>query len=284
MEKNFKENLDALARNGGFQFTETFFPYTSGQIGPYCVQSVVVEKNGEDYRLAIDSMVGLITSMVGDDYEFISGGESRDWDFSNPVAAFLRKPHVKIYKNGKVLGADMKGKRGIHVADLNNEGSSPNELWVPSIRHGEGEISHIFFYVDRMEDGVHVMKDLGLESNAVVPLNSRAWDYLLKIGTIKNREIYTSLQKRTEDKGKWAEEMLRSDAGLKTLADLLNYQKKKNRTKGEKILNVGYPHLKQELLEAMRSKGFLWNFRDDELAPEPTKIYRGDKVSGVLER
>ena len=44
-----QKHLEILVRNGGFQFTDSFFPYTSGQIGPYYVQSAVVMNNGKDY-------------------------------------------------------------------------------------------------------------------------------------------------------------------------------------------------------------------------------------------
>ena len=49
----------------------------------------------------------------------ISGGESRDWDFSNPVAARMSLPHCKIYKDGKMLGAEVFRRPVVHIADLN---------------------------------------------------------------------------------------------------------------------------------------------------------------------
>ncbi|MBD3355109.1 hypothetical protein GF361_03940 [Candidatus Woesearchaeota archaeon] len=248
-------NLDALVRNNGFQFTETFFPYTSGQIGPYYIQSVVVEKNGEDYVQAIQDMAVMIRKTLGikegePDY-IISGGESRDWDFSNPVAYDLGLPHAKIYKNGKLLGVDMKKKHVIHVADLNNEGSSPRDKWVPAINQAGGEIKHIFFYVDRMEDGVEVMKELGLESHSVVPLDEHAWQYLQDKDVI-SKEVYNSLNKRMEDKQTWAEDMLRSKAGFETLANL--YGDEKTIAKAQKILNVGYLDLKEELAQRLEKE------------------------------
>jgi hypothetical protein len=52
--------LRALVINGGFQFTNTFFPYTSGQIEPYFVQSVDVMKNGESFKVAIEDMAEVL--------------------------------------------------------------------------------------------------------------------------------------------------------------------------------------------------------------------------------
>lgn len=252
-----QRGLDILCKHkGGFQFTTAFFPYTSGEIGPYYVQSGVVQNDGEDYEKAIDDMSELICSTIGAKVSdmVISGGETRDWIFSLPIALQLCQPHVMLYKPvgndlvGKTVGADIKGKEVIHVADLNNEGSSPRDLWVPAIKAAGGTIKDIFFYVDRMEDGVKVMEKLGLHSEAVVPLDSDAWEYLQKKGVV-NPEVYKSLMTRMEDKDKWARKMLRNHEGLETLAALL--ASGKNRDKGKKILAT-YEEIRDEVVEGMK--------------------------------
>ncbi len=245
-----QKHLRILIRNGAFQFTETFFPYTSGEVGPYYVQSAVVLKHGRDYRTSIKDMTEFVKRFTDKNIDVISGGESRDWVFSFPTAVKMGLPHMMIYKNQKVIGPDIENKRVAHVADLSNEGSSPRDLWIPTIRGAGGKIDHIFFYVDRLEDGVRVMEDLNLDSHSIVPLNESAWDYLLDKNVI-DKEIYSSLRERMDDKDKWAREMLRSKAGLEILTDLLSYIEKKNRAKGEKILNVGYPDMKEELLDRL---------------------------------
>jgi orotate phosphoribosyltransferase len=217
-----KEYLDILVRNEGFKFTDTFVPYTSGQIGPYYVQSAVVMNNGEDYRKACGGMASLIEGNIWfKDIDVISGGESRDWIFSLPVARQIKKPHAMIYKErDKILGyTDLKGKQVVHVADLNNEGSSPRDLWVPAIKKAGGTIEDIFFYVDRMEDGVQVMEDLGLKSHSLVKLDEYAWDYLLEKQVI-DKEIYNSLRLRMENKDSWARNMLRSKKGIERFNEL----------------------------------------------------------------
>jgi len=130
-----KENILLLSEQGEPKFTDTFFPYASGQIGNYFIQSVAIENNGKSYFKAIDSLKELIEETVGiDNFDVISGGETRDWDFSNPVAVMMKKPHTKLYKHKKALGAEIEGKNYIHVADLNNEGSSIRDYWFPQIR------------------------------------------------------------------------------------------------------------------------------------------------------
>lgn len=251
-----KSHLRRLVRNGGFKFTDTFFPYTSGEIGPYYVQSAVIQNNGGDFYRACKDMENLIKTCISPkNFDVISGGETRDWMFSFPISVALQVPHAMLYKNGKIYGANMKDKRVIHIADLNNEGSSPRDYWVPAIKKAGGDITQIFFYVDRMEDGVQEMKKLELFSNSLVPLDETAWNILLKDEVI-NRNVYDNLRKRMENKDEWAKNMLRSDAGLKTLADLLGDNDQKTRDKGWKILEKGYSDLKDELLERFKQGSY----------------------------
>ena len=134
-------NLTAFAKSpGSFDFTPTFFPYTSGEIGPYYVQSAAIMTNGNDYKIACQDIASMVKNAMGEGFNgIISGGESRDWCFSLSVSEILGLPPAMIYKKDgsgqcKTIGADMKGKIVAHVADLNNEGSSPRDMWVPTIK------------------------------------------------------------------------------------------------------------------------------------------------------
>ena len=243
-----KKHLDILCRNNAFEFTQTFFPYTSGQIGNYYVQSAVIMKQGSDFAEAIKDMKELVVynTRAYSDNLVISGGETRDWIFSFPVAAGLQKPHVMIYKDGKIIGADMKSRSVAHVADLNNEGSSPRDLWVPAIKKAGGNIEDIFFYIDRMEEGTEVMKGLGLESHSLVEMNKEAWTYLMG-QRIVDRTVYENSMKRLEDKDAWARTMLRSDSGFNAFKELWRTQHQK----AVKILEKGYPDMKEEMIERL---------------------------------
>lgn len=259
-EKMQERNLKDLFRLGGFKFTDTFFPYTSGEIGTYYVQSIDITKEGRAYQRAIGDMTELMqaTLLGWDIYSMvISGGESRDWDFSNPIASKLAVPHAKIYKDGKILGADVKGKSVIHVADLNNEGSSIRDRWHPAIKANEGKLEYVFFYVDRLENGSDVLKQLGLESTSVIPLDKHAWDYLQQIGGV-NEATYRNLCERgfsKESRDSWAKAMLRSDKGSKTLATLLSNEDAKEQVKGLKVIKKGYPEMGAELIDRMKHEG-----------------------------
>lgn len=249
-----ERNLQAIVKSPkGFQFTDTFFPYTSGQIGPYYVQSAGILANPSDYINAITDMTLLTQhTLVGPYIDYIAGGESRDWIFSLRVAAALRKPAVMIYKDGKVLpDIDFKGKNIGLVSDLNNEGSSPRDKWVPAMDRLGAKITHAIFYVDRLEDGVEVLDDLKIKNNAVVPLNPHAWDYLQDIGVV-SPEVYTNLRQRGESKQSrhdWAIQMLRSDKGFARLAELFTDSKTEPAVRN--ILQNGYPEIRKELVERL---------------------------------
>lgn len=200
-----KVNLRNLMETGAFRFidaTTPWFYYTSGQVGPYYVQSVSVEKDGMKYACAVESMIQLINTKVTC-FDVISGGETRDWDFSNPVAVLMKKPHAKMYKDGRVIGADLKNKKVLHVADLNNEGSSVRDHWKPIITKNNGVLIAVVSFVDRMEDGFALFKKMALPNYSVVPLGESAWDLVFGEGYI-SKEVHNQLVARMQDRRKWA--------------------------------------------------------------------------------
>lgn len=232
-------NLLALLQNKAFEFADNnhpWFPYTSGQIGPYYIQSIAVERDGAAYAAAIQAVTEIIQSEF-QNIDVISGGETRDWDFSNPAAVALQLPHIKIYKNGKTLGADIRGKRCLHVADLNNEGSSIRDYWKPILEKNGGILTGVIFYVDRMEDGADVMRELGLNTQAVVPLDETAWSIARSKGYVSDA-LYDSLVARLQDRHAWAKQALENNPAL--FQEL--YRKDATRAKAEKIMRT-YPEL-----------------------------------------
>ncbi|MDD5483206.1 MAG: hypothetical protein PHP98_06095 [Kiritimatiellae bacterium] len=198
-------NLRHLVRAGAFRFIDRetpWFPYTSGQVGAYYLQSVCIESDGRAYAHAARSLAELIRSEAGA-FDVISGGESRDWDFSNPAAVLLEKPHAKIYKDGRLIGAALGGKKVVHVADLNNEGSSVRDCWKPAIEKAGGALAGVFSFVDRLEDGHDLFLEMGLPSFNVVPLDKNAWDIILQENVISG-SLHDQLVARMQDRRKWA--------------------------------------------------------------------------------
>lgn len=238
-----EETLNELAESRGFKFTDKWFPYTSGWIGPYYAQSADILKTGNGIRIAKHGLVSVV-EQIDKPIEVITSGESRDWPFGILVAQELGVGFCMIYKDGKMIGADIKGKKVLHIADLNNEGSSPRDLWVPAIRNAGGIITDIVFLVDRLEDGVEEMKKLELNSHAVIPLNEEAWIFL-KVAGFVGGESFNSLIDYWKDRKAW---------GIKKLLEypeLLTELLQKDKGKGLKIFNNYYPLMGRELLMAL---------------------------------
>ncbi len=246
-------NVDILLRNNGFIFTDTFIPYVSGKIGPYKIATKNLVGNGDDFVKVVDSMNSLLSF---DDKEYIiSGGESSDWPFSLVLAYTRRKSHSFLYKDGSIGGANINGKKVIHVADVNNEGYSIS-LWARIIKENGGDLVKSLFYVDRNESGVGVVKSLGIESGSVLLINNSVFDYIKKnASNIFDENQYLSVMRYMEDRESWATRMLKSDAGLETLIKLLNGGvKEKERAKN--IIERGYPSMKTDLVNRLGGKGF----------------------------
>lgn len=258
-----KETLLELAKNGGFKFTDKWFPYTSGWIGPCYVQSMDVCKTAVGFAGAIHGIMSIVEQIIRDSdqaIDIISGGESRDWPFSFPVAEKLGVAPLMIYKDGKMLGADVKNKKVLHVADLNNEGSSPRDKWIPAIRGAGGTITDIVFYVDRLEDGAEEMKKLGLNAHAVISLNEDAWNFLKEEGFI-TEEILSSLLDYWKDRKAWgAKKLMEYPTILTKILD-------EDPRKGMKIFNTFYPLIGNKLPETFgfESKEKFENFFEPKL-------------------
>ena len=119
------------------------------------------------------------------DFDFVSGGERRDFFFSIPVAARLCKPHVAILKDGqaiwsdanfqnaRLLGAnDLKGQTAVHVADLVTEASSYTRAWLPALGHLGASIHHSVVVVDRNQGGLEILQAAGVELTALATIDT----------------------------------------------------------------------------------------------------------------
>lgn len=192
------------------------FWYTSGKIGPYYVNThflygseekansllqvidsvkdkkeectgilhELVMKNYNDdmtYKAAIDALIEAIRNTVPDnDYDFISGGERRDWFFSVACASLLGKPHITIFKdmdayifkNGKSEKlTSLNGARVLHIADLITSASSYERAWIPAISNTGGNMKYSFVIIDRLQGGSELLQKLGVKSNALVGMD-----------------------------------------------------------------------------------------------------------------
>ena len=210
------------------------FWYTSGRLGPFFINTHFLLENeaaaGEvlkriekaieaskltapeeifDMMLAYYNKGGTF-KMVSDklaeeasklDFDYISGGERRDYFFSMMPAYLLKKPHLTIYKDmtsvyseaidGPAVDSkdiDLEGKKALHIADLITEASSYERAWIPVIRGLGSEITDTVAVVDRHQNGREVLKNLGVELHALTGINEDLFDEAKANGVINDAQ------------------------------------------------------------------------------------------------
>lgn len=138
------------------------------------------------FKDTIDTLIAYIKENSNvDEIEYISGGERRDWFFSFMVADLLEKPHITlfkdeaavIYNNGESKYAeDLNGALVLHIADLITTASSYERAWNPAINAINGLIKWSLVVVDRLQGGKDVLTRLGIESHALVDIDSKVFE------------------------------------------------------------------------------------------------------------
>ena len=210
------------------------FWYTSGRLGPFFINTHFlleneaaagevlkrIEKAIADNKLTapeeiFDMMLayynkGGTFKMVSDklaeeasklDFDYISGGERRDYFFSMMPAYLLKKPHLTIYKDMTsvysesidgpavdVKDIDLKGKKALHIADLITEASSYERAWIPVVRGLGSDITDTVAVVDRHQNGREVLKGLGVELHALTGINEELFDEAKANGVINDTQ------------------------------------------------------------------------------------------------
>lgn len=212
------------------------FWYTSGKIGPYFInthfvygdeqqatnflsfideclndkqtlpekvfQSVLKQyTQNEIYHNVIDSMKKYIESHIDiSEIDFISGGERRDWFFSNILAYLLNKPHISIYKDlstivsdsnfshSKII-TDISGKKVLHIADLITVASSYIRAWIPAIKNINGSIGWSCVVVDRMQGGKEKIEAEGIQSFSLVNVDNSLFETALNKNIINENQL-----------------------------------------------------------------------------------------------
>lgn len=156
---------------------------------------------GEDYGSVIDALVGRVRSQCGDgEYDFVSGGERRDWFFSAAVAARLGKPHLLMYKDGHVAQWEvgqteaqtvdtLQGKRSVHIADLVTEASSYLRAWVPALRQRGGEMVFALNVVDRAQGGSEAIEGVGVPAGALLRVDEELFQILRARGLVDEAQL-----------------------------------------------------------------------------------------------
>lgn len=207
------------------------FWYTSGKIGPYFINTHFIYGNEDDaksllsfideqlsdkmalpknvfekvlnqyqtneiYKNVIDTMIDSIKSNIDiDEIDYISGGERRDWFFSNIVAHLLNKPHISIYKDLSAVVSDcnfettskldnINNKKVLHIADLVTVASSYIRAWIPAIENLGGKMCWSCVVVDRMQGGTEKIKEHGILPLSLVQVDKTLFEKAVQMGVI----------------------------------------------------------------------------------------------------
>ena len=212
------------------------FWYTSGKIGPYFINThfiygsekdavellafidecladklslpgKVFEKvlkqyqTNEIYKNVIDTMLKYIEDNINVcEIDYISGGERRDWFFSNIIAHLLNKPHLSIYKDLSVVASDsnfetsesitsLDGKKVLHIADLITVASSYIRAWIPAIRNLGSQVCWSCVVVDRMQGGKDKIEAEGVKSLSLVQVDKNLFKKALDLNIINEAQL-----------------------------------------------------------------------------------------------
>lgn len=244
--KNLKS---LLFETNAFKVAEENNPfwYTSGKIGPYFInadylyggesdskellafidkelenedkkdipghifQKVLAHYNeSEIFKFVIDSLKSYIEeNMDVNEINYISGGERRDWYFSNIIAYLLDKPHVTIYKDLTTVLSNssftetsyvekIEDKNFLHIADLLNQSASFTRAWIPAIKNLGSNIVWSVFLVDRLQGGTETLTNDGVKVHSLLQIDDNLFEQALELGVI-NKEQLSMLKEFKKD-------------------------------------------------------------------------------------
>ena len=212
------------------------FWYTSGKIGPYFVNTHFIygsEKDATELLSSIDDalsnkltlpkkvfdkvlaqynnnkiyqdVINTVKKYIEEnidvsEIDYISGGERRDWFFSNILAYLLNKPHISIYKDLSTVVSDSKFenseiinelpyKKVLHIADLITVASSYIRAWIPAIENLGSKICWSCSVVDRMQGGTEKIAEKGIKSLSLVKIDLSLFEKALELNIINENQL-----------------------------------------------------------------------------------------------
>lgn len=232
--------MSLLFETNAFKVAEENNPfwYTSGKIGPYFINADYLygsEQDSKDllafidqelenesktdipehifkkvldhyntneiYKYVIDQMKEYIETNIGvENVDYISGGERRDWYFSNIMAYLLNKPHVTIYKDLTTVVSNsdftssepvssIEGKKFLHLADLLNQSASFTRAWIPAIKNLGSNIVWSIFAVDRMQGGTETLTNDGVKVHSLLQIDDSLFTTAKELGVINDEQL-----------------------------------------------------------------------------------------------
>ena len=230
--------ISYLFETNAIKFCEENKPfwYTSGKIGPYFINTHFIYGNEKDavellsfideslsnkltlpkkvfdkvlkqynenkiYQDVINNMKSYIEENINvSEIDYVSGGERRDWFFSNIIAYLLDKPHITIYKDLSTVVSNsnfeetqtvnnLTDKKVLHVADLITVASSYLRAWIPAIKNLGANICWSCVVVDRMQGGKDKIESEGIKSLSLVNVDENLFKTALDMKVINENQL-----------------------------------------------------------------------------------------------
>ena len=228
--------IDSLFATDAVRVSDPDAPYwyASGRLGPFYINthfllsseiealellSIIEAASGSDRltfpKLLIDHMlmiynrsasyktvIDMLTEKASElSFDFISGGERRDFFFSMLPAYFLKKPHLSIFKDFQAVytdddfassvhayETDISGKKALHIADLVTEASSYTRVWIPVIRDCSATISDTIAVVDRLQGGQDNLAIEGVSLHTLTQIKQEFFEKALQMNKITSAQ------------------------------------------------------------------------------------------------
>ena len=159
-------------------------------------------ENNEIFKYTIDTMVKAIEDNVDvNEIDYISGGERRDWYFSNMIAYLLKKPHLTLFKDMEAFESpydfsstakkisDLSGKKVLNASDLVTAASNYVRSWIPAVRNLNGNLAWTCYVVDRKQGGTEVLEKEGIKTISLAVVDDTLFEKAYELGTINESQL-----------------------------------------------------------------------------------------------
>ena len=204
---------------------------------------LVQYQNNSIFKYTIDTMIKSITDSVDlAQIDYISGGERRDWYFSNMIAYLLKKPHLTLFKDMEAFVSpydfsstekitDLTGKKALNASDLVTAASNYVRSWLPAIRNLNGELAWTCYVVDRKQGGTETLIKEGVQTIPLAFVDNSLFERAYELHVINSAQLemlkkfyedpYSTMKQFLINHPEFLENALHADEKTKKRAQLL---------------------------------------------------------------
>ncbi len=138
-------------------------------------------------------------------YDFLSGGERRDWLFSIPLARLTGLRHAFLLKDLTIYCAEplKPGEKALHVADLINNAASYFDLWFPALEKAGLICAGTLCVISRGAAGIDRLKAAGQKPVALKAIDLDFFKQSQVNGLI-SRDTYDEIATHFASPREWA--------------------------------------------------------------------------------